>query len=105
MAQPLRIERRLVDDGLALWSGMAAELESAVTVAVTRIEQLHAAAPWGDDASAREFLQAYMAENGPNVLISWSKSQIGQIIDTGTAVRQSVDGSAEADAEAFTRRT
>ncbi|MFI9840248.1 hypothetical protein ACIHFD_24645 [Nonomuraea sp. NPDC051941] len=95
----------MVDQGLARWDAMAADLDDAVRDAVARIERLHAAPPWGDDSAGREFRRAYMEGDGPHLVIAWAGDQVGRIIDSGTAVRQSVDGSAEAEAASFDRGT
>ncbi|WP_146104186.1 hypothetical protein [Nonomuraea solani] len=83
---------------------MAAGLDDAVAEAVARIERLHAATPWGDDSAGREFRRAYTEGDGPNLVIAWARAQAARMSDSGTAVRQSVDGSAEAEAASFDRR-
>ncbi|MEV0385647.1 hypothetical protein [Nonomuraea sp. NPDC050643] len=100
----LRIDRRLVEDGLARWDAMAAGFDDAVAEAVARIERLHAAAPWGDDSAGREFRRAYTEGDGPHLAIAWARAQAARMSDSGAAVRQSVDGSAEAEAASFDRR-
>ncbi|MFD1536959.1 hypothetical protein [Nonomuraea guangzhouensis] len=104
MREGLRIERGPVEAGLARWDAMAADLDGAVRDAVARIERLHVAAPWGGDSAGREFQRAYMEDDGPDLVLSWARSMVGEIVDTGTAVRQSVDGSVEAEAASFSRR-
>jgi hypothetical protein len=104
MPEGLRIDRPVVDDGLRRWNSMASELASKVKDAVERIERLHAIAPWGGDSSGSEFQRTYLGDGGPGLLLTWANSKAGEIVDTGLAVRQSVDSSMEADAAALDRK-
>jgi hypothetical protein len=104
MREGFRIDRPVVDDGLDRWNSMATEFAGKVKNAVERIELLHAGEPWGGDSTGTTYNSAYRADGGPDLVIAWATRKVGEIVDTGLAVRQSVDDSRGADAASLDRK-
>ncbi|MEV4800165.1 hypothetical protein AB0K18_09115 [Nonomuraea sp. NPDC049421] len=105
MGERLEIHRETVEAGVKRWSGAAATLQARLADARARIESLHAARPWGQDATGREFERAYLADDGPGTLLRAGADWADFAVSAGPGVLESVNTSASADAGLATPRT
>ncbi|MFI7134121.1 hypothetical protein ACIBQ1_51230 [Nonomuraea sp. NPDC050153] len=104
MGERLEIHRQVVVGGVARWTDAAVAARDKLAEAAARIESLHAAAPWGRDSAGREFERAYLADDGPNVLLRTGAELTGFAVSAGTAVTENVRNSESAAADLGTTK-
>ncbi|MEU4223685.1 hypothetical protein AB0F17_05280 [Nonomuraea sp. NPDC026600] len=87
-----------IESGIAQWDTMAFDLEQAWPEVSAELKALNAAAPWGDGAEGRMFAQAYLKDDGPSRLVESGTALVGEIVDAGPLLRETIANSRATDA-------
>ncbi|GAA2664760.1 MULTISPECIES: hypothetical protein [Nonomuraea] len=77
--------------GVSVWNTTVTDMEVTYHERMAEIEELHAAAPWGDGTEGLAFHRSYLGDGAPTTLLDNGKHTIRQLADLGPRVRKGVE--------------
>lgn len=98
MIEHVDVDPQQVSNGTAEWEAASSALAARFQAAMSRIQALNSARPWGADGPGSAFAGAYEKDGGPEkVLFAGGKAIVNEVVELGPNIAKAVGHSMAAD--------